>query len=112
MRPLIDTLYVPLLPDVTVVVLPVASITVTGAPTSALPIATVPLIALAAVVFELPGELDEPELDPPSPPPPHAASTAVAAMHSVSRAIPEESFFFIFLFRLKWRVSIETRMSN
>ncbi|MBN3790564.1 hypothetical protein [Burkholderia sp. Ac-20353] len=78
---------------------------------SALPIATVPLIEVAAVVPELPDELDEPELEPSLPPPPHAASTAVAAIHSVSRAIPEESFFFMLLFQLKWRVSTETRMS-
>ncbi|WP_431821216.1 hypothetical protein [Burkholderia sp. F1] len=65
-----------------------------------------PLIELAAVALD---ELDEPE---PDPPPPHAASIAVAATHSVSRAIPEVLLFFILLFLLKWRVSTETRMST
>ncbi|WP_232457659.1 hypothetical protein [Burkholderia ubonensis] len=106
MRPLIDTLYAPLLPEVAAAVLPMASMTVIGAPTSALPIATVPLIELAAVA------LDEPDEPEPDPPPPHAVSIAVAAIHSVNRAIPEVPFFFILLFLLKWRVSNETRMST
>lgn len=91
MSPDSGTLYVPLLRDVAVAVLPLASTTVTVALASATPTATVPVIELAAAVV-----VDEPvellELDPP----PQAASHTAADAQSVSLKIPELLTFFNF----------------
>ena len=67
------------------VVLPLASVTVTEAPASAVPMATVPVIEVAAAVVGW-LDVDEGELEPP--PPPHAARENVNEAHSASCAIP------------------------
>jgi hypothetical protein len=79
------TLYVPLLPDVAVAVLPLASMTVTAAFVSAEPTATVPVIELAAVVV---GWLVVEALELLLPPPPHAVSAAPIAAAIASLANP------------------------
>ena len=83
--PVRETLYVPFVPDAAEAVLPFASVTVTVAPVSAVPIATVPIIELAAVVV---GWLDDEALELLPPPPPHAVSAAPIAAAVASLANP------------------------
>lgn len=80
-----DTLYVPLLPDVAMAVLPLASMTVTVAFVSAEPTATVPVIEPAAAVV---GWLAVDALELLPPPPPQAVSAAPIADASASLANP------------------------
>ena len=97
-------------PEVVLAVLPAASVTLTDAPWSAVPIATVPLMEFAAAVVGLVGEPDEPgELDPDElvvvplcPPPPHAARIAAVkaliaslAMHLLGLLFISSIFLFV-----------------